>query len=415
MAERNNNRTELDDERSTLSESEGGKPEPSAPLFERFENHGRYWITRNVKTKIFYAQWYDSDSRQTRRASLKTISSSEATKKVEKLIVEGVTGDPREALAQKPMEFVAQALDHYKSEYASELRSDAAAGTAIDNFLMPAFGTRRIASLTKKEILNFAKRLENRGYSTSYISRILSVLRAALNRAEDDQKITRAPKVPEVRGESEREVEPLRGRELTIPEVAGLFDCVADWHFLNFFIAEVNTAARPEAVLEAAAEQIDWTHSLFELNPKGRKQTKKFRPVMRIAATWRPWLEPITSGPIVSYAGQPVKSVKKAMQSLVKRSGLKGRINATSIRHTLGRYMENVARVPGREISLFMGHIQVSKKKSTRRYSPADPYHPDYVINAIAAVEAFVREINKHSKKWDLERPGVVKPGWKKP
>ena len=61
-----------------------------------------------------------------------------------------------------------------------------------------------------------------------------------------------------------------------------------------------------------------------------------------------------------------------------------------------------------------MGHIPVSKK-STRRYSPADPYHPDYMINAIAAVESFVREINKHAEKWDLEKPGVVKPGWKKP
>jgi integrase len=221
--------------------------------------------------------------------------------------------------------------------------------------------------------------------------------------------------VPEVRGEAEKEAEPLRGRELEIREVAQLFDCVADWHFLNFLVAKVNSAARPEAILEARSEQIEWTHSLFPLNPEGRKQTKKFRPVMRIAATWQPWLEPITSGSIVSYAGQPVKSVKKAMQSLVKRSGLKGRINATSIRHTLGRYMENIAHVPEREISLFMGHIPASKKKSTRRYSPANPYHPKYMINAIAAVEAFVREINMQTKKWDLEKPGVVKPGWKKP
>jgi hypothetical protein len=234
MAERNNNLTEPLDKRSAPSKSDGGKRAPPASLFERFEDHGRYWITRNVETKIFYVQWYDSDSRQTRRASLKTTSSSEATKKVEKLIADGVTGDPREALAEKPMEFVAQALNYYKSEYASELRSDAAAGTAIDNFLMPAFGTRRIASLTKKECLDFAKRLESRGYANGYVSRILSVLRAALNRAEDDQKITRAPKVPEVRGEPEKEAEPLRGRDLEIPEIAHLFDCVADWHFLNF-------------------------------------------------------------------------------------------------------------------------------------------------------------------------------------
>lgn len=35
--------------------------------------------------------------------------------------------------------------------------------------------------------------------------------------------------------------------------------------------------------------------------------------------------------------------------------------------------------------------------------------------NAIAAVEAFVREVNKHTKKWDLEKPYTVKPGWKEP
>jgi integrase len=415
MTERNNNRTVLHDRRSTLSESDGGKPAPSAPLFERFEGHGHYWTTRNVETKIFYVQWYDSDSHQTRRATLKTKSSSEATKKVEKLVADGVTGDPREALAEKPMEFVGQALEYYRTEYVAELRSKEAAESAIDNFLLPRLGTRRIASFRKKDSLDFAKQLEREGYANSYVSRILSILRSAFNRAEDDDKIPQAPKVPEVRGESEKEIEPLRGRELTIPEIAHLCDCIADLHIVDFFAAEINSAARPEAILEARAERIDWAHNLFELNPEGRKQTKKFRPMMRIAATWRPWLEPITSGPIVSYAGQPVRSVKKAMQSLVKRSGLKGRINATSIRHTLGRYMENVARVPGREISLFMGHIPVSKKKSTRRYSPVDPYHPEYMINAIAAVEAFVHEINKHTKKWDLEKPGAVKPGWKKP
>jgi integrase len=415
MAERNNNRSQPVDEHPALPESDGGKCSQPASLFERFEEHGHYWISRNVETKKFYVQWYDSDRRQTRRASLKTKSSSEATKKVEKLVANEVTGDPREALAEKPMEFVGQALEYYRTEYVAELRSKEAAESAIDNFLLPRLGTRRIASFRKKDSLDFAKQLEKEGLANAYVSRILSILRSAFNRAEEDDKLSRAPRVPEVRGEAEKEIEPLRGRVLQIPEIGRLFDCVADWHFLNFLIAEVNTAARPEAILEARAEQIEWAHSSFPLNPEGRKQTKKVRPVMRIAATWRPWIEPITSGPIISYAGQPVKSVKKAMRALVKRSGLKGRINATSIRHTLGRYMENVARVPGREISLFMGHIPVSKKKSTRRYSPADPYHPDYMINAIAAVEAFVREINKHTKKWDLEKPGSIKRGWKNP
>jgi hypothetical protein len=59
------------------------------------------------------------------------------------------------------------------------------------------------------------------------------------------------------------------------------------------------------------------------------------------------------------------------------------------------------------------GHVPVAKKKSTRRYSGIDPYAPDYMSKAIAAVEAFVREVNKHAKKRDLDKPYTIKPGWK--
>jgi hypothetical protein len=138
MAERNNNRSQSVDEHPELRESDSGKRSPATSLFERFEEHGQYWITRNVGTKTFYVQWYDGDSRQTRRASLKTKSSSEATKKVEILVANAVTGDPREALAEKPMEFVGQALEYYRSEYVAALRSKKAAESAIDNFLLPS-------------------------------------------------------------------------------------------------------------------------------------------------------------------------------------------------------------------------------------------------------------------------------------
>jgi hypothetical protein len=63
MTERNNNLTEPLDEHSAPSESDGGKRAPSGSKFEHFEDHGRYWIRRNVETKIFYVEWYDSDNR----------------------------------------------------------------------------------------------------------------------------------------------------------------------------------------------------------------------------------------------------------------------------------------------------------------------------------------------------------------
>ncbi|WP_051056865.1 tyrosine-type recombinase/integrase [Bradyrhizobium yuanmingense] len=373
-----------------------------------------YWLVRDTSTNIYYIAWFDEEARQTRRRTLGTTSGVEAEKIAEQLEKNGITGDPKAYLDKKPMTTTGEVLDYYKKERVPKIRSGEAATSAIENYLRPAFGNIPVAVLRKRDIRRVLDRLVDEGHKVSYVSRIASVLRAAFNLAIEDEEIPAAPVVPEIRGEAEMEAEELRGRELTIVEVAKLFDAISDPHVLNYNVGEINTAARPEAILELVAEQIDWQHNLFIMNPEGRIQTKKVRPIMRISATWAPWLKTTTKGPIVSYRGEAVKSIKTAMRNLVSKAKLPGRVNSTSIRHTLGRYMENVAKVPGREISIFLGHVPVGKKKTTRRYSGIDPYAPDYLSNAIAAVEAFVREVNKHTKKWDLEKPYAIKPGWKR-
>jgi integrase len=382
--------------------------------FERLPKpYGSYWLVRDLNTDIYYVSWFKKKARQTGRRTLKTISGIDAEKIAEQLEKNGVTGDPKAFLDKKVMTLTGEVLDHYKKERVPKIRSGEAATNAIENYLRPRLGDIPVGVLRKRDIRAFQDGMIQEGHALAYVSRIGSVLRAALNLAVDDEEIPAAPNVPEIRGDAEMEAEELRGRELTILEVAKLMDAISDVHMLNYAVAEINTAARPEAVLELVAEQIDWQHNLFEMNPAGRVQTKKFRPIMRISATWAPWLKAVTSGPIVSYRGEPVKSIKTAMRNLVTKAKLPGRVNSTSIRHTLGRYMENVAKVPGREISIFLGHVPVAKKKSTRRYSGIDPYAPEYMSNAIVAVEAFVREVNKHAKKWDLEKPYAIKPGWK--
>ena len=393
------------------------KPARTCQRGRRFErlakSYGRYWLVRDLNTDIYYISYFDEEARQTRRRSLNTTSGVDAEKIAAQLEKHGVTGDPKEFLGKKPMTLTAEVLDYYKKERVPKIRSGEAATSAIENYLRPRLGNTPVAVLRKRDIRKFQDGMIQEGHTIGYVSRIGSVLRASLNLAVEDEEIPAAPNVPEIRGDAEMEAEELRGRELTILEVAKLFDAISDVHMLDYNIAEINTAVRPEAVLELVAEQIDWQHNLFEMNPAGRIQTKKFRPIMRISATWAPWLETVTSGPIVSYRGEAMKSIKTAMRNLVSKAKLPGRVNSTSIRHTLGRYMENVAKVPGREISIFLGDVPVAKKKSTRRYSFIDPYAPEYISNAIAAVEAFAREVNKHTKKWDLEKPYAIKPGWK--
>jgi hypothetical protein len=384
-------------------------------IFELFEKHGHYSIVRSSKTNKFHVAWYDSDLRRVRRRKLNTTSSALATSIVERLIRDGVEGDPKDSLITKPMTFVFEALDYYSKHHASGIRSGDAANTAIAKYLKPAFGKTRINSLRKRDVLSWSKKLQAQGLSLGYVSRILSCLRAALNLAVDDDEITSAPKIPEIRGDKEIEAEPLRGRVLTLKETAAFFDAINELHFLNYSIAKVNSGgARPEAILEATLDGVDWEAGLFTLNPEGRVQTKKYRPIVRVTATWEPWLQLISVGPIVTYDGKPVKSTKTAMRATVKRAKLKGRVNSTSLRHTLGRWLET-KKVPDFERSILLGHVATSKKKTTRRYSPTDPGHPEYLQHAARAIEEFVREVNKLTLKWDLEQPGVIKNGWKKP
>ena len=397
--------------RSRSEEASPSDDRRSGAFYESYEDHGRYWLIRHPLNRAFYTAWYNPETKQTQRRSLMTTSSSEATSIVERLLREDVHGDPIEALRRKPMTTVAEVLDYYQKECGSNLRSSDAAQTAI-NHLKSKMGGRRHATLHKRDFLEFAKEFQAAGHALGYTSRVLSVARAAFNLAEEEDKITRAPHVPELRGQKEKDAEPLRGREMTTAEIALLFDNNVEQHLLSFLIGEINSAARPEALLETSTTQIDFASGLIDLNPEGRTQTKKYRPIQRIPVTWQPWLEATPAGPLVVYNGQPVLSVKKAMQALAKRTKLKGRINATSIRHSIGRYMED-QRVPDKQISIFLGHEPVSRKRTTRRYSPTNPFHPDYLREATAAIERFVREINEHSRKWDLLKPFALKPGWK--
>ena len=108
--------------------------------------------------------------------------------------------------------------------------------------------------------------------------------------------------------------------------------------------------------------------------------------------------------------GLPRKSFTKAFNSAVKRAGLKTskkHVTPYSIRHTLARYMGREG-VPDQEISIFLGHERISKKRTTRRYNPIDPYGPNYLVHATAAVEKFVREIALRCKR------DILTPPWSK-
>jgi len=83
---------------------------------------------------------------------------------------------------------------------------------------------------------------------------------------------------------------------------------------LMFLLIAANTLARPGAILDLAPCQFDSAHRLLDLNPAGRPQNKKFRPIVPVTSTLMPWLERDFGavGPYVSYRRKPVRSIDLA-------------------------------------------------------------------------------------------------------
>lgn len=398
------------------AEMPGRNALPEPKRYQRVQDFGFFKLVLDVdsKAQIFYVEWYDKRAHQTRRRSLQTNANNIAQDKIGRIVRSGIEGDPKALLDEGVCSDIAGVLDDYEKSH-PDLASASQTHTAI-NHLKNHIGDIRIDNWTKQDFRKFEKDFLALGYKKTYLSRICAVLRAALNEAEDDEKIARAPNIPEVCSDADKDASPLKGRLVTTKEIAQLFDEVNELHFLDYLIGEINSASRPITMLESETTDIDWQHGVFDLNPAGRVQTKKYRPVVRITNTWQPWLKQAPPGRLITFNGKPVQSVKKAFRAARNAAGLKPDssgigFNSYSIRHTIGRYLE-ACDVPPVEISILLGHAKIDRKKITDRYSPLNCRGPFYLRKATAAIEKFVREINEHTKKWDLLIPYAKKPGY---
>ncbi|MCK1677484.1 hypothetical protein [Bradyrhizobium sp. 150] len=318
----------------------------------------------------------------------------------------GITGDPAEYLNKKQVRTVAELLDDDWEHYLQKLPSAQAAGIARD-ILTREMGEKRLAALLPRDYEAFRDKLKAAGKSIGYVSRILSVLRSAANRALANKQTTVKLKVPEYQPRSKKKGLKKKGPLLTCEEIAAIIDEINDPHLLLLVILLIHLGARVGALLDAIKTQIDLEQNLFDLNPPGRETTNKGRPVLPIPATLRPWLEDLPDGPLITYRGAAIAEADTGFNSAVKRSKIGPKANTYSIRHSLSRYMRK-QRVDLEEIGIYLGHGNHDPEtETTLIYCP---WEPEYLVNCREAAETFVREINTHTRKWDLLRPYCVKP-----
>ena len=200
------------------------------------------------------------------------------------------------------------------------------------------------------------------------------------------------PYVAVVEGENDKPM----GEPLTLDQLRAFYRGSNEQHWQDFFLLMLGTGGRTGAAVRMHKEQLDFDNGLINLNPKGRKQTSKFRPVTRLLPTLRERFQDRPDGALITFHGKPVGKISTCMRIARNRSGLapvkRGkngvRINSYSIRHTVARYLR-MEGVDTAEIAALVGHKRFGFNM-TLRYMP---HAPDYLKKSSEVLEKLLRAV----------------------
>ena len=353
---------------------------------------GDYWLSRRPNSAVWCRTWFDATGRQTRRASLGSSDFREAQLRLAAWITAH-----REMRHERPQDVpLEQILVRYYREHASKAPSAEQARFHL-RYWSEFFAGATVAELTPPRQEAFIMWLRESGKSDGYAARILDTGRAALNRAYKRQELDRVPfimTVPDRAPAKER-------RRLSPQEVSALLTAAREVpHLLTFCMVALNTLARPDAILDLSPFQIDLENRRIDLNPAGRRQTKKHRPVVPITDTLLPWVSGATAERLVHWHGRPVASIKTAWRRIRDVAGLPADASPYSLRHTMATELRRRG-VPEWEVSGMLGHKRAGITETYAKFSPS------YLGEAARAIDAFFADLGKISDQTEIQIPTV--------
>lgn len=168
----------------------------------------------------------------------------------------------------------------------------------------------------------------------------------------------------------------------------------------RFLQISVATWARPDAAHDVSTDRArDQWHSnarALNLNPRGRPQTKKHRPIVPIAPQMAALLDQSTGFYV------PVDSVRKSFQAMQVALKLPG--DGESGMKLIRRSMAHLARQRLGERDWIEGQIMLGHRKTSTSDTYA-PFETGYLARALEVTEQIINEIEKLT-------PGAFGPTW---
>lgn len=160
-------------------------------------------------------------------------------------------------------------------------------------------------------------------------------------------------------------------------------------NLLAYLRGAIVTLGRPDAVLDisTAPERAQWMANaqVLDLNPRGRRQTRKRRATVPIARQ-AVWIFEACAGWLI-----PVASIKSSWNGMAAEIGLPGdgESGTKLIRRSMAKLLRD--RLPVTqwgEIEMFLGHRVFDETSDI--YAP---FNPNYLAHAKAEIEAIIDEL----------------------
>ena len=421
----------------------GRRQSETRGLFEYREQ----WIDRIPGRPGYYRFWYDKRKRRVKRRSLNGSTLSAAKQELIDLLAEtNVSAQAPESV------LLADVLAHYLQHHArlrgpkTEANARCAAQHAM-RAMMTLVDHPRVADLTRiRQQLVWAHLAEHRKLSAKSISTYMITIRAAINFASvpqiikvDDPTSSGARREEEVRYLtetvpifcSEEEIAERIGAPVSTPrdfiptfeEFGRWLDAIVEESDFRFVMIALNTWARNEAIFDLRIDgQVDFEFGLLDLNPPGRRQTKKRRPVIRLTTGLAAWLkhwqeldhaqndaerERAAADPKQRPArlvdeNRPVEQYQDTVEKRINRIGKTVAVGLPEMTcYTIRHFMATHARrtsfnVSKEQRSLWMGHTVKGGSRTTDRYEKFDP---DYLEGPMRATEEIIRKLDNVAKR----------------
>lgn len=349
-------------------------------------NRGAY-LTFHKPRGVYYIQWYENGRPRKRSTGTADVREAEA---ILAAFIGQRQADQRTGPRDPSDVFVTEALALYASEHAPHTKAPDRIAYTIAA-LIPFWQTLTIGDVTKEACRAY---MRDRQRSAGTIRRELTTLRAAINYAHSEGRITRQVPVwlpPKPAGQD---------RWLTRDEAAALLNAARNrradvrLYLPLFIILALYTGARKEAILSLRWTQVDFANKRINFgkrvdadgNPVA--ETNKRRAHIPIPNALMTFLKQAYKrrasdiGFVVHDKGKPIKDIGDSRNGSFGRACEDAKLTGVkphTLRHTCGTWLAQKG-VPLFLIGGWLGH---SDARTTALYAH---HHPDFQGEALAAM-----------------------------